>query len=420
MPVSIGRSGNGAIRGEERVNRIKNARHGGRSSLGERNSMKTQSANKLFTSVRVGSMELKHRVVMAPLTRSRAVQPGGIPGDLMLEYYTQRASEGGLIVSEATPISIAGGGWFGAPGLYSDEQVAGWRRITNAVHAKRGYMFSQLWHTGRASHVDTTKGITAVSSSVNPEYWQDPTILESTPHGWQQPSPHRALDIREIPEIVEDYRKAAERAKAAGFDGVELHAGNGYLPDQFLQDGINKRTDMYGGSIENRSRFLLQVMEALVSVWGGNRVAVRIAPGGRWNGMSDSDPDALFDYVANELNQFGLAYLHIIEPRVRVNVVVAEGQYPIAAALLRKIFKGKIIAAGGFEPDTAEEVVEKGDADLVAFGRHFVANPDLPKRIRLGLPLNAYDRNTFYTFDARGYTDYPFYEQRPESVTSAV
>jgi N-ethylmaleimide reductase len=211
----------------------------------------------------------------------------------MLEYYAQRASEGGLIVSEGTSISIAGGGWFGAPGLYSDEQVAGWRRITDAVHAKRGHMFSQLWHTGRASHVDSTNGVTPVSSSVNPEYWQDPTIKESTPHGWQQPSPHRALDIREIAGIVEDYRKAAERAKTAGFDGVELHAGNGYLPDQFLQDGINKRTDMYGGSIENRSRFLLQVVEALVSVWGGNRVAVRIAPSGTWNGVSDGNPIAL-------------------------------------------------------------------------------------------------------------------------------
>src|SRR6202162_1688642 len=177
---------------------------------------------------------------------------------------------------------------------------------------------------------------------------------------------------------------------------------------------------MYGGPIENRSRFLLQVMEALVSVRGGNCVSVRIAPGGRWNGMSDSDPDALFDYVAKELNRFGLAYLHIIEPRVRGNVVFAEGQDAIAAARLRKIFKGTIVEAGGFEPGTAEEVVENGDADLVAFGRHFLANPDLPKRIRLGLPLNADDRNTFYTFDALGYTDYPFYEQRPESVTSAV
>jgi N-ethylmaleimide reductase len=227
-----------------------------------------------------------------------------------------------------------------------------------------------------------------------------------------QPSPHRALEITEIPGIIEDYRKAAERAKAASFDGVELHAGNGYLPDQFLQDGINKRTDMYGGSIANRSRFLLQVVEAMVSVWGGNNVAVRIAPSGTWNGVSDSNSIALFDYVAKQLNHFGLAYLHIIEPRIKGNVLIAEGQGHIATARLRKIFTGKIIAAGGFEPATAEAAVAGGDADLVAFGRHFVANPDLPKRIRLGLSLNPYDRDTFYTFDARGYTDYPFYEGR--------
>src|SRR5467141_1098956 len=233
-------------------------------------------------------------------------------------------------------------------------------------------------------------------------------------------SPHRALEIREIPGIVEDYRKAAERAKATGFDGVELHAGNGYLPDQFLQDGINKRTDMYGGSIENRSRFLLQVVEAMVSVWGGNRVAVRIAPSGTWNGVSDSNPIALFDYVAKQLNHFGLAYLHIIEPRIKGNVLVAEGQGHIATTRLRKVLTGTIIAAGGFEPDTAEAAVGEGDADLVAFGRHFVANPDLPKRIRLGLPLNSYDRDTFYTFEARGYTDYPFYEQRSESLASTL
>src|ERR1700680_175186 len=382
--------------------------------------MKALTTNQLFTPIPVGPMVLKQRLVIGPLPRSRSVQPGNIPGDLMLEYYSQRASDGGLIVSEATSISVAGGGWFAAPGLYSEEQVAVWKRSTDAVHQKRGYMFSQLWHTGRAGHVDSTKGGTPVSSSVNPEYWQDPTILESTPHGWRQPSPHRALDITEIPGIVEEYRKAAERAYAAGFDGVELHAGNGYLPDQCLQDGVNRRTDSYGGPLKHRSRFLLQVVEAMVSVWGGNRVAVRIAPGGRWNGMSDSDADALFDYVANELNQFGLAYLHIIDPRVRGNVVTAEGQYAIASARLRRIFKGKIIAAGGFEPGTAEEVVENGCADLVSCGRHFLANPDLPKRIQLGLPLNAYDRKTFYTFDAQGYTDYPFYEQRSESVATAV
>jgi N-ethylmaleimide reductase len=367
---------------------------------------------KLFTPVQIGPMTLKHRVVMAPLTRSRSNQPGDIPGDLMLEYYTQRASDGGLIISEATTISITGRGWFGAPGLYSDEQVTGWKRIVDAVHAKGGHMFSQLWHTGRSSHVETTGGSMPVSASVNPDYWNDASHLVSAPNGWSQPSPHRALETFEIAGIVEDYRKAAERAKAAGFDGVELHSGNGYLMDQFLQDGSNKRTDEYGGSIENRSRFLLEVLEALVSVWGRDRVAVRIAPSGSWNGMSDSNPQALFAYVAEQLNRFGLAYLHIIEPRVKGNVVIAEGQAPVAAELLRKVFKGRIIAAGGFEPDTAEAVVENGDADAVAFGRHFVANPDLPKRIKLRVPLNPYDRDTFYTFDARGYIDYPLYEER--------
>jgi N-ethylmaleimide reductase len=373
---------------------------------------------KLFTPVQVGPVTLMHRVVMAPLTRSRSEQPGDIPSDLMLEYYTQRASEGGLIISEATTISIAGRGWFGAPGMYSDEQVAGWRKITSAVHAKGGRMFSQLWHTGRSSHVDMTNGATPVAPSVVSDYWLDSKPSISTPSGWAKPSPHRALEIKEIPGIVEDYRKAAERAKAAGFDGVELHAANGYLPDEFLQDDSNKRTDAYGGPVENRSRFLLEVVEAMVSVWGGDHVAVRIGPSGKWNGMSDSNPQALFAYVTEQLNQFGLAYLHIIEPRVEGNVLVAEGQAPVVAEQLRKIFKGKIIAAGGFEPDTAEAIVDKGDADLVAFGRHFLANPDLPKRIRLGLPLNDYDRKTFYTFDFHGYTDYPFYDQQRDGLLS--
>jgi N-ethylmaleimide reductase len=373
--------------------------------------MTTTSELKLFTPIQIGPIQLKHRVVMAPLTRSRSEQPGDVPGKLMLEYYTQRASDGGLIISEATTISLTGRGWFGAPGLYSDQQIEGWSRIVEAVHAKGGRIFAQLWHTGRSSHVEMTGGPAPVSASVNPSYWQDASHLISAPSGWVQPSPHRALDISEIPGIIEDYRKASARAKAAGFDGVELHSGNGYLLDQFLQDGSNKRTDSYGGSIENRSRLLLEVVEAVTSVWGGERVAVRIAPSGSWNGMSDRNPTSLFAYVAEQLNRFGLAYLHIIEPRVKGNVVIAEGQAPIAAEQLRKVFKGKIIAAGGFEPDTAETVVEKGDADLVVFGRHFVSNPDLPKRIKLALPLNPYDRNTFYTFDARGYTDYPLYER---------
>jgi N-ethylmaleimide reductase len=368
------------------------------------------ATQKLFTPVQLGPLTLSHRVVMAPLTRNRSEQPGGIPSALMAEYYGQRASEGGLIISEATTISDSGRGWFGAPGIYTDEQVGGWQRVVRAVRAKGGHMFSQLWHTGRASHISTS-GVTPVAPSAI-EF--EGKVL--TPDGWQQPTAPRALDIAEIAAIVEEYRRAAEHAKAAGFEGVELHGANGYLPDQFLQEGSNQRTDAYGGSIENRSRFFLEIVEALTSVWGGDRVGVRIGPGGTFNGMSDSNPGALFDYLAGQLHRFGLAYLHVIEPRVKGNVVIVEGQGAIAAERLRKIFQGPIISAGGFEPATAEAVLEKGDADLVAFGRHFVANPDLPLRIQQGLPLNPYDRTTFYTFEPQGYTDYPFYSQTSGKV----
>jgi N-ethylmaleimide reductase len=383
------------------------------------NYLNEEIVSKLFTPISIGPLKLTHRVVMAPLTRSRADLPGDVPNELMVEYYTQRASAGGLIVGEATTISPSARGWLGAPGLYSDKQVEGWKKITAAIHAKKGFIFAQLWHTGRASHISVTGGPQPVSASVNPDYWGDPDKLTSTPGGWVQPSPHRALEISEIPGIVDDYRKAAERAKQAGFDGVELHAANGYLIDQFLQNGCNKRADAYGGSIENRARLLLEVVDVLTSVWGSDRVGVRIGPDGRWNGMSDSDAKSLFTYVAKHLNRFSLAYLHIIEPRVKGNVVVAEGQGPIAAEYISTIFTGKIVAAGGFEPDTAEAVVTNGDADLVAFGRYFVSNPDLPTRIKQGLPLSDYDRNTFYTFDARGYIDYPPYNDGALAVDSA-
>jgi N-ethylmaleimide reductase len=268
---------------------------------------------------------------------------------------------------------------------------------------------SQFWHTGRSSHASMTGGAPPGTASLNPAYWEDQTNVVSIPGGWLQPSPHRALTVGEIRAIVGEYREAAARAKAAGFDGAEIHSGNGYLLDQFLQDRSNHRTDEYGGSIPNRARLLLEVTEAVASVWGGNRTAVRLSPSGTFNGMNDSDPQALFGYVAEQLNRFGLAYLHIIELRVKGNVVVAEGQGPVAAAQLRKIFKGRIIAAGGFEPDTAEAVVRAREADAVAFGRHFIANPDLPERIRRGYPLARHNRDTFYTFDAQGYTDYPTY-----------
>jgi N-ethylmaleimide reductase len=378
--------------------------------------MATDTKLKLFTPVQLGRLTLKHRVVMAPLTRSRSVQPDSIPGDLMAEYYSQRASDGGFIIGEATNISLTSRGWLGAPGLYSDEQVRGWKEVVAGVHAKGGHMFAQLWHTGRSSHVEMTGGEAPVTASVDPSYWQNPGHLVSAPSGWVQPSPHRSLLVPEIAGIVNDYKEAAKRAEQAGFEGVELHSANGYLPDQFLQDGSNKRTDEYGGSIENRSRFLLEVVAALVSVWGEDRVAVRIGPDGKWNDMSDSNPRALFTYVAEQLDKSRLAYLHIIEPRVKGNTVIHAGQGPIASEQLRKVFHGRILAAGGFEPDTAEAAVDSGVADAVTFGRHFISNPDLPRRIREGLPLAPYDRNTFYTFDARGYTDYPLYSGAKQSA----
>jgi N-ethylmaleimide reductase len=243
--------------------------------------MKTAKQMALFTPVQLGGIRLKHRVVMSPLTRSRSTQPDSIPNDLMREYYAQRASDGGLIITEATNISLTSRGWAGAPGIYAEEQIQGWKRILAAVHAKGGLMISQLWHTGRSSHITMTGGQAPVSASVNPSYWQDPNHLISAPSGWVSPSPHRALTVAEIAGIVEDYRTAAQNAKRAGFDGIELHAANGYLVDQFLQDNSNKRTDEYAGSIENRSRFLLEIVRALTSVWAADRVAVRIGPGAR-------------------------------------------------------------------------------------------------------------------------------------------
>ncbi len=358
--------------------------------------------SKLFTPTQVGPYRLSHRVVMAPLTRMRS-DPGDIPNDLMVKYYTQRASEGGLIVSEATPVSIRGNGYAGAPGIYSDTQIAGWRRVTDAVHAKGGRIFQQLWHVGRQSHVDLQP---------NGEAPVAPSAIAAegyayTKRGEAPFSMPRALELHEIPGIIEEFRSGAERALRAGFDGVEIHGANGYLPDQFLQDGTNKRTDEYGGPIENRARFLLEVTQAAISAWGADRVGVRISPSGTYGSMSDSNPPATFGYVATQLDRLGIAYLHVVEPRIKGTEEISHGQAPIAAQHLRPKFSRTLIAAGGFAPDSAEAIVAAGDADLVAFGRHFISNPDLPERLRRGLPLNRYDRSTFYGGDARGYVDYP-------------
>jgi N-ethylmaleimide reductase len=362
--------------------------------------------SQLFSAHNLGPHVLSHRVVMAPLTRMRS-DAGDVPGELMATYYGQRASKGGLIIAEATVVSRTGRGYLGAPGIYADEQIAGWKKVVEAIHAKGGKVFLQLWHVGRQSHSDMQPGKAApvAPSAVAYEGYVH------THDGWVPVTLARPLEVAEIKEIIEEFREGAKRALAAGFDGVEIHAANGYLIDTFLQDGTNKRTDSYGGSVENRARFLLEVTEAVVSVWGGNRVAVRLAPSGDWAGMSDSNPEVTFGYAAEQLNQFGLAYLHVVEPRIRGSELIEEkNQDPIAAQHLRKVFKGTIIAAGGFTPQSAEEIVALGTADLVAFGRDFIANPDLPARIQQKVALNQYDRDTFYGGDERGYLDYPFYK----------
>jgi N-ethylmaleimide reductase len=363
--------------------------------------------SKLHSSIKVGPYEFAHRVVLAPLTRMRA-EEGAKPGPLMAEYYAQRASEGGFLIGEATIAAPNGNGYLGAPGLYDDSQIAGWTRVTEAVHAKGGRIFLQLYHAGRQSNSQLQPG------------GAQPVAPSAVPHGgvayteagWVPNTPSRALTIPEIADLVESFRTAAIRGKQAGFDGVELHAANGYLFDQFLQDGSNKRTDIYGGSFENRARFLIEATQAVISVWGSERVAVRLGPSGTWGDMSDSNPEGLFAYVAEELAKLNLAYLHLIEPRVLGNVDDdSKDQSPVAAQLIRKHYKGTIIAAGGFKGHTAEAIVQAGDADLVAFGRDFIANPDLPERLRRQLPLNPYDRPSFFGGTDVGYTDYPFYRK---------
>jgi N-ethylmaleimide reductase len=356
--------------------------------------------SELFSPIVVGPLNLLHRIVLAPLTRMRTVS-GSVPNDLMVKYYAQRSTPGGFLIAEATQISPKGNGYFNSPGIFTDEQEAGWKVIVEAVHARGSLIFLQLYHAGRVSH-----------SSLQPDHGLPlgPSVVPhqnvaGTPDGWEPTTLNRALETDEIKEIVKEFGRATARARAAGFDGVELHAANGYLVEQFLQDGSNKRTDNYGGSIENRCRFLLEVIEEMVNNWSADRVAVRLSPSGKFNDMSDSDPIALFSYVAEQLNQFGLAYLHVIEPRE------GDGVEPIASMHLRKIFKGLIIAAGGFDREAAVAIIKSGHADLVAFGRHFIANPDLPYRYLHGLPLNPYDRETFYGGNETGYLDYPFFQE---------
>ncbi len=358
---------------------------------------------KLFSPVTVGRASLSHRIVHAPMTRLRS-EPDDTPSPMMADYYAQRTSPGGLIITESSHPSHDSRGYIGAPGIYADRHVEGWKRITDAVHAKGGTIFMQIAHDGRQSHVDLSHGRAPVAPSVVPFETQ---VL--TGDGWVPNSPHRALELEEIPLIVESFRQGAVRALEAGFDGIELHNANGYLADTFLQDGTNKRTDAYGGTIEKRARFGIETTEALISVFGADRVGVRVSPSGQWGAISDSDPQATFGYFADRLNEYGLAYLHVIEPRVKGVETILEGHPPIASSFLRQLFKGPIISAGGFDKAGAEAILRKGDADLVAFGRWFSSNPDLPERLRHDRPLTPYERDAFWGGTERHYTDFAPY-----------
>lgn len=357
----------------------------------------------LFDPVTLGPYQLSNRIVMAPLTRSRA-QKGDIPSDLAAQYYGQRASAG-LIIAEATQISTQGKGYAFTPGIYSHAQVDAWKKITAAVHVAGGRIFLQLWHVGRISHPSLQpEGALPVAPSA-----VLPAGKSFTEAGFQPYEIPRALELDEIPGIVEQYRLASKNALDAGFDGVEIHAANGYLIDQFLRDKTNQRTDAYGGSIENRTRFMLEVTDAVVSVWGGGRVGIRLSPVSPANDCGDSNPAPLFTHAVQSLNRFGLAYLHVVEGATGGPREVENG---FDLQILRRLFKGTYIANNGYDLDLARHARANNLADLIAFGRPFISNPDLVARLRAQAPLNAVNPKTIYSPGAPGYIDYPFLSEQ--------
>ncbi|TXH77840.1 MAG: alkene reductase [Thiothrix sp.] len=352
----------------------------------------------LLEPLKLGQLTLKNRVLMAPLTRTRAGMEH-MPNALMAEYYAQRASAG-LIISECTMILPNTSAFIAEPGVYSAEQVAAWKQVTSAVHAKGGKIFLQIWHAGRAAHPNMSNGQQPIAPSA--------IAIEGETHTPQGKAAYvvpRALGIDEIPGIVAAYAKAARSAIEAGFDGVEVHGANGYLIDQFLRDGSNKRTDNYGGSIENRARFLSEVLTAVCDAIGSERVGLRLSLLNSYNSMLDSNPAALADYLAEHLNSFNLAYVHVMRADF---FGVQKGD---ALTPFRTKYQGVVISNMGYTPDEAEQAIADAKVDAVAFGTSFLANPDLPERIRLGASLNVPNPNTFYTPGPEGYTDYPFLEK---------
>ena len=352
----------------------------------------------LFTPARLGPLQLPNRLVMAPMTRNRA-GPGEVPGPLSVTYYVQRASAG-LIVTEGVQVSQQGQGYAGTPGIFTPEQVAGWKPVTEAVHAAGGRIFLQLWHVGRASHPSLQPG---GGAPVAPSALK-PAGETYTPQGMLPFVTPRALETAEVAGVVEDFRRGAANAKIAGFDGVELHGANGYLVDQFLRDKTNQRTDRYGGSALNRSRFLIEVTEAIVGEWGADRVGVRLSPTNPFNDIADSNPAEIFSVATGELNRFGLSYLHIVEPGP--TDPVAAGEKP-DIGFFRRIWRGTLIGNKSYDLARANAALQAGTVDLVSFATLFLANPDLPERLRRNAALNPPDRATFYAGGAKGYTDYP-------------
>lgn len=360
--------------------------------------------SKLFTPARIGPYAVAHRVVLAPMTRLRS-DALDTPLPMMADFYGQRASEGGFLIAESAAISISGRSYLGAPGIYLPEHIDGWRAVTKGVHAKGGRIFLQLFHGGRQSHRDVTGGSTPVAPSVVPFKG-----MAKTAKGFVDSGRFRALELEEIHDILADFGSAARLALQAGFDGVELHGANGYLVDQFLQSGSNQRTDEYGGSLDNRARFLIEALGELTSVFGADRVGLRLSPEGDWGDVHDSNSSATFGGLAERLSRLGLAYLHVIDPRIRGDATLRDKAQPIAAAFMRKHYVGTLIAAGGFDGPQAQAIVDEGNADFVAFARWFSSNPDLPERLRHGWPLTPYRREAFWGGDEQGYSDYPSYQ----------
>jgi len=355
------------------------------------------SASKLFDPYKLGAVTLTNRAVMAPLTRNRAVA-GFVPNPLAIEYYGQRASAG-LLVTEASQVSQQGQGYQDTPGIYTKEQVAGWRKVTDRVHERGGHIYIQLWHVGRVSHtaLQANDGAPVAPSAVRAK---GKTFVGGTFVDVSEP---RALDLGEIPGIIDNFKRASANALAAGFDGVEIHGANGYLLDQFAKDGANKRTDAYGGSIENRARLMLEVSKAVASEAGADRTGIRISPVTPANDVSDSNPQPLFDHIVDQLNALKLVYIHVIEGATGGPRDIA----PFDHDSLRKRFNGTYIANNGYDFKLATEVLDKNKADLIAFGKLFISNPDLVERLKLGAALNDFDKATFYGGNAKGYTDYP-------------